>query len=109
MPQAVDETNKKTTKIAKVQDDEHSAQGSTDLNTLLQQFQYVVDLQELIVFEGRLWSLYHLLTIVCLSVLMWSRFSKQILRVPHLQCSKIISEILCRHISNFKSLIVVVG
>lgn len=71
--------------------------------------QYVVDLQELIVFEGRLWSLYHLLTIVCLSGLMWSRFSKQILRVPHLQCSKIISEILCRHISNFKSLIVVVG
>jgi len=38
-----------------------------------------------------------------------SRFSKQILRVPHLQLSKIISEILCRHISNFKSLIVVVG
>jgi len=37
----------------------------------------VVDLQELIVFEGRLWSLYHLLTIVCLSGLMWSRFSKQ--------------------------------
>jgi len=71
--------------------------------------QYVVDLQELIVFEGRLWTLYHLLTIVCLSGLMWSRFSKQILRVPHLQCSKIISEILCRHISNFKSLIVVVG
>jgi len=70
---------------------------------------YVVDLQELIVFEGRLWSLYHLLTIVCLSGLMWSRFSKQILRVPHLQCSKIISEILCRHILNFKSLIVVEG
>jgi len=56
--------------------------------------------------EGRLWSLYHLLTIVCLSGLMWSSFSKRILRVPHLQCSKIISEILCRHISNFKSLIV---
>jgi len=71
--------------------------------------QYVVDLQEFIVFEGRLWSLYQLLTIVCLSGLMWSRLSKQILRVPHLQCSKIISEILCRHISNFKSLIVVVG
>jgi len=71
--------------------------------------QCVVDLQELIIFEGRLWSLYHLLTIVCLSVLMWSRFSKQNLRVPHLQCSKIISEIICRHISNFKSLIVVVG
>ena len=70
--------------------------------------QYVVDLQELIVFEGRLWSLYHLLTMVCLSGL-WSRFSKQILRVPHLQCSKIISEIVWRHISNFKSLIVVVG
>jgi len=71
--------------------------------------QYVIDFQELIVFEGRLWSLYHLLAIVCLSGLMWSRFSKQILRVPHLQCSKIISEILCRHISNSKSLIVVVG
>jgi len=70
--------------------------------------QSVVDLQELIVFEGRLWSLYHLLTIVCLSGLMWSRFSKQTLRVPHLQCSKIISEILCRHISNFESLIVVI-
>jgi len=49
------------------------------------------------------------LTIVCLSGLMWSRFSKQILRVPHLQCSKSISETLCRHLSNFKSLIVVVG
>jgi len=65
--------------------------------------QYVVDLQELIVFEGRLWSLYHLMAIVCLSGLMWSRFSKKNLRVPHLQCSKIILEILCRHISNFKS------
>ena len=69
----------------------------------------MVDLQELVVFEDRLWSLYHLLTIVCLSGLMLSRFSKQILRVSHLQCSKIIPEILCRHISNFKSLVVVVG
>jgi len=34
---------------------------------------------------------------------------KKNLRIPHLQCSKIISEILYRHISNFKSLIVVVG
>jgi len=39
----------------------------------------------------------------------WSRFSKQFLRVPRLQCSKIISEVLCRHISNFKCLIIVLG
>jgi len=50
--QAVDETNKKTTKIAKVQDDEHSAQGSTDLNTLLQQFNSPTNLIRSFFFIG---------------------------------------------------------